>query len=519
MNYGKPTQKMNIMKNNLGDFFQGLIFRNKDNSALVAIFFIFTLLLVAYHTYSIGFTVRADGLRHLMYIIDNRPWNESFVYTYFGSYDPWIVWDYFLYFLQYPLGISTYNTVLLVNFLMFLALTICSFLFLTRDTKLNYWLISFLTLILIAGSMRYTSLRPDSLNGLYLFFSLYFLSGANQKVGHKRFLVLTLLYSFSYYISWFFIAHMVLFLLLLKHYKTSFFSLSIIMFSGIFNYIIGGQDYLNVMDYVLHYDKMRRELGIEIFENTPFFSFMKVYKEFVGNSLLYLSLLIIPIVIMLKVTYYDKAKIEGKSILYYSMLFLAPLFFTQSRFLLILYPLYYIFSLIFSLDKRDDYYKGLFIFTVMIFLSTLLYPLYTIKGEFNKTYESYRKATSDLNLTNELLVFDSLNKYVFLSYFDNRHTQQFPSFSIEAFTGDKKKGSLFNSYCSGSITEEEMVEFILELGGDYYIIKKTPSWDSKKYHSMDYVKLTNIGAELISDTKEFSIFKINKTKIFNSKKH
>ncbi len=413
-------------------------------------------------------------------------WGDVFIHSLYKEYDPWFMWHKLLYLIS--LISEKQNVHIIVNGFVYGALSSWFFIVFNRYSQFNKYLIIFFSLFLPIMCLRYFSLRPDILSGLFL---LYFML-----IKRKSLMVLiSLLYIPFYYVFWFYFGYLGILKLFLKKYK-DFIVLFILGLIGlIFHLSYDFNGYIDITKNILNNDYLLQ--GHSVGESRPFLIPLAI-KNSLGSNFILIFLLILSYLI------YNVFKPNDR-IIELVILFM-PLIFLQLRFFALLYPLIlvlilnllykfyllvyehnlsYAIDYVINLIKEKSYFgninkKWLKIISISFIVLLILFS-FTDKII---SYKKYQHEINNLNFIienefkNKRILYTAMDTSLYVSIYKNPTSKYIPSCSLGWI--DYKEENYRNTYFnlltnSENITQKEFFEFVNFNNIDIIIISKFSS--------------------------------------------
>ncbi len=296
--------------------------QNKYKS-LEEYFIWFVLLLCAiFIVKSLGFTMIDDGWRHwAMASMPNEveSWGRVFNNSLFTDYDPWFMWHKFLGICGELFGDK--NIYWIVNSISYFLLSLWYYLALTKFSNLNKFLIVFISIFLPILSTRYLNLRPETLSGFFVLYTILFSSNI-------AIFMVSIIYAPFYYVYWFFMGYVGYIKLITKEYKAMFIVGVALIFGTAFHLYYDADGFIHILKLVLSNDELRGAFSVG--ESYPTLFSLAVVNKF-GSSTVLIFLILISLLM------YILFKPQN-TFLKYTILFL-PLMLIQKRFYYILEPI------------------------------------------------------------------------------------------------------------------------------------------------------------------------------------
>ncbi len=400
-----------------------------------------------------------------------KSWGDVFIHSLYNEYDPWFMWHKLLYTIG--LLVSEQYVHVIVNSFVYGALSSWFFIVFNRYSEFHKYLIIFFSLFLPIICVRYFSLRPDILSGLFL---LYFML-----IKRKSLIILiSILYIPFYYVFWFYFGYLGILKLFLKKYKDFILLFVLGVIGLIFHLSYDFNGYIDITKNILNNDFLLQ--GHSVQESRPFLISMEI-KNSLGSNFLLIFLLILSYLI------YNVFKPKNK-IIELIILFM-PLIFLQLRFYTLLYPLIlvlilnllhkfytliyehnlnYAISYIINLIKEKSYFgninkKWLKIISISIIILVILLSF------TNKiiSYKKYQKEINNLNFIiedefkNKRILYTIMDTSLYVSIYKNPTSKYIPSCSLGwiDYKNQNYKNTYFNLLTnSENITQKEFFDFV-----------------------------------------------------------
>lgn len=284
------------------------------------------ILLIAFAfvvTYSYGFTMLDDGWRHLTMAFHQetmQSWGNLFINSLYKEYDPWFLWHKLLNSLDFFVAREHIPT--LINTFSYSFISIWTYILLKKNSSLPLYFI----LILAAGiplfCIRYYSVRPDLLSGLFI------LSAILIRNNKWPLVVISLIYFPFYYVFWFFFGYLGFVKLILKEYKEVAILFCMTLTGFAFHLWVDFDGYVQIMQYVLNNDTLIN--GYSVGESKTFFIPQSI-KDFTGSTPMLLFFMVLSILFL--------NIFKPKNRLYQYLILFMPIIILQIRFYQLLQPL------------------------------------------------------------------------------------------------------------------------------------------------------------------------------------
>ena len=453
-----------------------LLFENQKG-IFTSIYFKITLYLFSAFIYAhfSGLSLPDDGLRHIAFAAHSdvmHSWGEVFPHSlFFTNYDPWFVWHaiikaYLIFFPYESVHIAINTTVL------FFMMILLDRLFVKYSSLKESPLVIFIILsIVLITSFRYISVRPDLLSGLFLFSVLLL---------HRYTLlifILTVLYSSSYYLFFLYTGSLGIVYILLKEYKT----LAALFFGSLiglaFQAYMGGEDFFKTILYLLQ-DQSLRE-GLAVAEGVPFFKILGMFNYYI---LVLLAWSISAIIIYLNYDYFKKRPIP------LLLLVMSPLWLAQSRYYLLLQPLFFLYfiiesrvflhlfisrTILYYLFKffhiiKSVQYKTIFIVPALFYTSFMFG--YLMKDNDNTKTLKDKEFYSNKVFDNQTILLNRFTIDIYYALYVNPSIKFIPSCSIGWFEKNEKMKDIYIRMMKDKgVTEEELKALLTFVGAKYYM--------------------------------------------------
>ncbi len=445
-----------------------------------------------------GLSVPDDGLRHIAFAAHPdimHSWGDVFPHSlFFKEYDPWFVWHkiiaLYLHFFSYEnvhIAINTTVLFILMNLLDALLLKFSTF-------KKSPLLIFIVLSVVLMSSFKYVNVRPDLLSGLFLMASLLLSR-------HIFFLfILTALYATTYYLFFLYTGSLGLLYIVLKNYK----ALSALFIGSLiglaFHLYFGGEYYVDTIKYLLT-DQTLRE-GLAVSEGTPFFEILGFFNYYV---LVFLAWLISFTIIYMNYNYFKNQALATL------ILIMSPLWLAQSRYVLLIEPIFFLYLFIESkpllkllISKQIlfltykfihiiklNQYKPIFLLPALLYTSTMFGYMMQEK-DFSKTLEE-KKFYQNKIFNNQTILLNSFTIDIYNGLYLNPTIKFIPSCSIGWFETNKKMKDIYiRMMKDDGISEEELNSLIEYTGAKYYLhFLKNPK------QVLSFKKLHTLGIEPI----------------------
>lgn len=456
-------------------------------------------------TVFVGFSPADDGIRHLVHFNDGRTWGEIFPHTIFRHFhfDPWLPWDWILHKIQVWFGIGVVQTAELVNFIMFASLGFWAYLMMRDERGFPTYFRYLLPIAAIVLGMRYYIVRPDMLSGIYVLFAVYLIV---KRKGAVALFLLGAVYAPLYYVSWFYIGHITLLLLLLRRWKEAA-AAGASALVGIGYYLwLGGEGFLELMRYVIAFGELRRELGVHVMENVSLFNTFNAFKMMLGDGVTSAILMLLAIVSVWRSRYLQATPLAAALVLF------LPVFLTQSRFTMLLAPLYLVGVFILANEvyrmhmfERRQEYMGVLLLAGIIF--SLISMVVEVLSLNQKQHTISHHLSRVIDGDGKFIAFSMLNGYVYDAMLYMKKPRLFPCMSLESFDGDISHDGQYARFLRGDMNGSEACRFVKSLGADYFVAIHTEGAGGQSPSEFDTQEIVNGGCELIESNDNFQAFK------------
>lgn len=425
----------------------------------------------------LGFTPIDDGIRHLIYNSLHRSWGELYPYTFFKdfSFDPWGLWDSMLHFLTGDVVIGETaqanldRAVFIVNFTALSFIGIWSLLMMKTEKGFPTYTYVVFPILIAMFSYRYINVRPDLLSGLYIM-AIVLLSTQKR---HPAYLLLAgAIYSPMYYVSWFYVGNLFVMFLILQQFRYAIYTLLGGAIGVLYFLSVGGNDYIELTQYILKFSSMREEMKIFVEENTSVIGLLNVLRYTLGASIVTLTLMSGSLYLLFK----NRNYLRTTPIMAVMIMFL-PYFLAQSRFFYLLLPLYIVGAIIF-LNRAfkwyyfDDKNSYMIIFTAIALAYYSVYTISEYKQIIKETKDDADYFKTFIKKHEPYIINSSLSNISYIPIYTIKGAKNFPSFSIESYTKDISAKGLYSRFLRHKLNKKEQCDFVSGLGGDYYIVKE-----------------------------------------------
>jgi hypothetical protein len=449
------------------------------------ILFSFSIIIVK----SLGFTMIDDGWRHwAMASMPNEvvSWERVFHNSLFTNYDPWFMWHKLLSVCGELFGDK--NIYWIINSISYFTLSLWYYLILTKLSNINKLFIIFLSIFLPILSIRYLNLRPETLSGFFVLYTILFSSNI-------AIFIVSILYAPFYYVYWFFMGYVGYIKLITKEYKAMFIIGISLLLGTAFHLYYDAQGFIYILKLVLANDQLRGAFSVG--ESYPMLIPLEVINKF-GSSFVLIFLILFSLLI------YAVFKPQDK-LLKYIILFL-PLMLIQKRFFYILEPILLAWIVTFTYKLYFDILNGHWN-EIILKLKTFFYErtlfgkigtktyhviiIFLISLTFLISYSSNKKVSKYVEKELEYMNFIENNEFkgtkIFLpnmSYdmqmmlYKNPSASYFPSCALGWVNFDEEfREKNLNLLMSKDISTEDFFKILKMTDSDFLII--TPNAQNK----------------------------------------
>ena len=454
---------MELLLKNQKEFFNSLSFR--------VMTYLFAALLFAYFS---GLSVPDDGLRHIAFAAHPEimhSWGEVFPHSlFFKEYDPWFVWhkilSFYLHIFPYHSVHIAINTTVLFIFMLLLDRLLLEF----SSFKPSPLFIFIILSIALTSTFKYINVRPDLLSGLFLMTALLL----RKKIFFL--LLLTILYTPTYYLFFLYTGSIGLLFIATKNYKAL-----VAVFLGslvglFFHLYFGGEFYLDTIKYLLT-DQTLRE-GLKVGEGTPFFAILGALNYYV---LVLLAWSISFFIIYRYQAYFKKQQLATL------ILVMSPLWLAQSRYALLLQPIFFLYLFIESkniirlfLSRGVQYYIFHFVhilktnqYKTIFLIPALLYTIFMYgyimrENDCTPTLKE-KEFYQNKKFNNKTILLNNFTTDIYYGLYLNPSIKFIPSCSVGWFDHNKSMKDIYIRMMKDKgISEEELNQLLEYTGATYY---------------------------------------------------
>lgn len=448
----------------------------------IYIYFLF-FIVSSFVAKSFGYTMIDDGWRHIAMAMNQDimiSWENVYLHSLYGSFDPWFVWHNILYFIAQFSG--QYNVHIVVNTFVYFALSLWFYNVFKKYSDIPQLLSVILSMGLPLLFSRYFIVRPDLLSGLFV---LYLVLISRKTV----ILIVSIIYAPLYYVFWFYFGYLIGVFIVLKEYKKILIFFIAFVVGIIFYCNVDCEGFMHITQLVLNNDSLLE--GHFVTESQPYFIPMYI-KNYLGSTVLLAILFMISVLLYLR--------FKPKTLLIKYFIFLLPLIFLQYRFFNLFAPLILSIMIIYGYRvyvyiqlngliktkniievflKENTYVYNLNKFSVNILAMITIIVLLGINFiEKKKNYNVLENHLNSLDFLNDQpyknknILITKMDINIYLALYQNPTAKYLPSFSLGWVDYKDDDRKIYFNIANGKMYDDEVrfFDFLASNNIDYILI-------------------------------------------------